>query len=235
LRSETIPPHIANIVADIYDFLRLPPYDPRKDSIDNINGQVSQMLDELKTTPNTITSTSESDISSEHEELSDISDHAEYIRDTPTHIDESAADFEREFQAMMIESVTEGRARRNEVQSNALVVTPTTPQQGSSEIGTFRVMSKNSTQATILVPETSKLIQSQERYKAELEAAARERAFLKRYILDYQRQEDRGSSRPPPSLETTSAFPSLGEYDEFRAPESQTVTTRYTRRKYRKV
>jgi len=249
LRCESkIPAKISNLMSELFDSLRLPLYDVRNDSLERIDSDLHRILEELRSN-NGIQSavTSEEDSGDSHSEDEGsfgrsslgYEDADEYARETPTHID----DFEREFQSMMIESVAEGRGKRTDQLLGSLnkpIAMAAIGEPTGDEIGTFRVLSRSGdASTTILVPESNKLNLSQERYKQELEAAAREKAFLKRYILDYQRQE---SSAADPSMtmvpSVARAFPSLGEYDEFREPadhQAANSAARFTRRKYRKL
>jgi hypothetical protein len=255
---------VQNIVSDLFEFLEVGKIDLRKDTVEKIDSELRVVVETIRTAPSAAhTVVEESD--SEGVSTPQGEEEEEVEEDEMTSSDEDAyqretrggelMDFDKELQAMMVESITEAKNFSKPTSASVLqkavpkiVVSsgsPSSEDEGDSgpQAGTFKVLlrSKHSSvtprksSRTILVPETNKLNQSQEKYRAELEAAQREKQAIKRFIMDYQWREERQSVQPQSNAVNATGGRPVAPTLAMAAGLTPDATTVPTRRKYRKL
>ena len=170
-------------------------------------------------------------------------------------------EFEKEFQALMVEAITEGKQMRvgggqppggsilQRAPPQVVISAGCSSDEETSQAGSFKVLVRSRQGVSpekksgrkIFVPETNKLNLSQEKYKAELEAAQREKQAIKRFIMDYQRREERESNAPAavnavgsrPGQTTLAMAAGLTSLEGGGIEKKESGVS--TRRKYRKL
>ena len=211
--SGPIPTRVNNIIADMFEVLSMQKFDFRKDSLSKIDAELDLVIKDLAASASQLVrggsqrddEGSSNDESSSAEEVDSSFEscaETDYLRDTDEEIDHEMADFDREMQAMLVDSVAEARTRRP---TSSVAIGPLGVSEAEPSNGGFRVMSKSSTGkavagGTIFVPNDNKLRHGQESYRIEQEAANQEKERLKRYIMDYQRTAQSGVVNPVPTV-----------------------------------
>lgn len=242
-------PQVVNKLADLFEFLKMGKVDWIP-NLDQIDVELGKIVENIRTAPSAANVVQDEDedssyssdsaaVSEDSDTESESSSDEAYVRDQESRGE--LADFDKELQSMLVESITEGK---NSANRTSLVIKPppiiSVEDEGDvGQAGTFRVITRaksspGKTGKIIQVPETNKLNQSQEKYRAELEAAQKEKQAIKRFIMEYQRREEREAvgavTRPPPPTLATAAG---------LAPDALETAERNhhvpTRRKYRKL
>ena len=271
---------IINILTDTYEFLDLPKIDFRKDSLETIDRELAIVIDAIRTAPSAATMVaaadseddqaagSDQDVMVESEETSfseedddSISDAEEYQRNEERREGGELMEFEKEFQALIVEAITEGKQMRvggghppggsilQRAPPQVVISAGCSSDEETSQAGSFKVLVRSRQGVSpekksgrkIFVPETNKLNLSQEKYKAELEAAQREKQAIKRFIMDYQRREERESNAPAavnavgsrPGQTTLAMAAGLTSLEAGGIEKKESGVS--TRRKYRKL
>ena len=197
-----LPGRILNIIRDMFDYIEVRSFDIETDTIDRIDQEIGDIVAELAVEKSTATAPEIADADSsfakevdEAQELElehdDDDDTYTYTREEErVEVDVELAQFEKEMQQMMVESVAEARSKK--LSNFSLLSQPVrAPSQPSSEDEgegpNFRVLSKSGQARSIALPDDSKLRQGRADYQLEQAEKEREKRELKNFILNYER------------------------------------------------
>ena len=240
--SGKLPMRVVNVINDLFEILQVRNFDIRTDTIAKIDEELDLIKSDLNDNRLEVVSGNQSETDSDIacEEPEDVemeqvhdsvdqSDESDYERDSEEARDDEFESFDKEMQALMIDSVTEARqaGKRGNV---ALPQKPLLDDSRDEDVqtGGFRVLSrKQGANGLIVVPQDNKLRKGQEIYRLEQEAAAREKQQLKQYIMAYER-----ASNDPKSVPSTGHAVTLGQAAGLRSP--QDLDRSRPRRVYRK-
>lgn len=199
---EKLPRRILNIIRDMFDYLEVRSFDIKTDTIDRIDQELADIVAELAVEKSTATAPELADADSsfeqevdeaqepEREDVDDDDSYAYTREEERAEVDVELAQFEKEMQAMMVESVAEARSKK--LSNISLLSQPVraSSQPSSEDEGegpTFRVLSKSGKTRSILLPDDSKLRQGRADYQLEQAEKEREKRELKQFILNYER------------------------------------------------
>ena len=228
--SEKLPMRVVYVVNDLFDILQVRKLDIRADSIAQIDQELELLKsdltdDRLEINSGYISETDSDGPVDESIEIMDIEeDHSpsaeesesDYERNPEEERDEEFESFDKEMQALMIDSLTEARQVGKKV-NVSLPRNLDTKDSLDDDIqpGGFIVLSRRQgTAGLVVVPQDNKLRKGQEIYRLEQEAAAREKAQLKQYIMAYER-----ASNDPKSVPATGHAVTLGHAAGIRSPQ----------------
>ena len=249
-QGSPVPTRIVNVVNDLFELLHVKGFDIRSDSIERIETEIDLIKSDLMTNESQIAlnrGTDESSGSSDEAADCFSPQQEENTEDSPPVDDESSdfesrsdrgeefESFEKEMQALMIDSVAEARAFKKPPSTNLRSLNFEAALSAIDEpaalcSGGFRVLSKSMggkaiAGGLVVVPQDNKLRKGQEIYKFEQEAAAREKEQLKQYIMAYER-----ASNDPTSVPTTGHAVTLGQAAGIRAGQIPARPKRVFRR-----
>jgi hypothetical protein len=213
---------LVNVINDMFDFLQVRKFDIRTDSLAKVHEELQHiqrdlekrtrlavggddMLDENVQEPVTDQPTPEESLESS---LSDSADEYEHRSEG---IDAEAADFDREMQAIMVESLSEAKSKKHGPFSALNLAAPSRLSSQLSDnddpapvAAKFKVLSKSQSgkpvsNGSVSVPLDHRLLRGQEEYRKEREAAAKEKEKLKRFIMAYER-DTHAPTQPAPRI-----------------------------------
>lgn len=212
---------IINVISDMFDALDVRKYDIRNDSIEKINEELAHIKNDLEKRARSSVGGIEFNEDNSFQSVRDHDD--DHLKVEPSlesgdeyehrtdGIDTETADFDREMQAIMVESLSEAKSRKHVVSANGglnLAIPPSrqTSSQSSEneEAAKFTVLAKSQSgkpvsAGAIVLPREHKLLQRQEEYRIEQETAAKEKEKLKRFIMAYDRDAN-APTQPAPRV-----------------------------------
>ena len=248
---------LVNVINDMFDSLDMKKFDIRSDTIEKINDELAFVKQDLEKrtnstnfAPNNIDPEETAEFASDddQQELVEIPSVGESPDDYEPHVegvDAETENFDREMQALMIESLSEARLKKFATPAVSLSVPLPPSRQSSSpsseneEDSKFKVLSKSHTgkpisTGSISLPNDHKLFKGQEQHRIEQEAAAKEKEKLKRFIMAYERETNAPTHPAPQVGRTVTIATAVGITSEADFDNKMTSGSLQRRSKFKK-